>query len=139
LILDYLRESKQGDPQVEQKARAMLNNGYQRLIAFECQPPGATKQGYEWFGGASPAHEALTAYGLLEFRDMARVMKVDNDMVDRTRKYLMEQKDGKGGFKRNARALDSFGRAPEEITNAYIVWSITESGADDDIEKELTA
>jgi hypothetical protein len=28
-------------------------------------------------------------------------------------------------------------RAPEDITNAYIVWSITESGKDDDVSKEL--
>jgi len=33
--------------------------------------------------------------------------------------------------------LDSFGRAPEEITNAYIVWSITESGKEDDLTLEL--
>src|SRR5207253_10303786 len=29
--------------------------------------------------------------------------------------------------------------APEPITNAYIVWAITEGGKQDDIEKELTA
>ncbi|MCG8586717.1 MAG: hypothetical protein MI757_18600, partial [Pirellulales bacterium] len=36
--------------------------------------------------------------------------------------------DGNGGFKRNDRALDSFGAAPENITNAYICWALTESG-----------
>src|SRR5262249_36169201 len=29
--------------------------------------------------------------------------------------------------------------APDDITNAYIVWALTESGKDDDVEKELTA
>ena len=28
--------------------------------------------GFEWFGN-NPAHEALTAYGLLQFHDMAKV------------------------------------------------------------------
>jgi hypothetical protein len=51
----------------------------------------------------------------------------------------MEQRDGKGGFKRNSRALDTFGRAPEHITNAYIVWALTEGSADDDVTKELDA
>jgi uncharacterized repeat protein (TIGR01451 family) len=139
LILDYLRESNQNNPELEKKARDLLERGYQKLTGFECQPPGSKKQGYEWFGGASPAHEALTAYGLLEFRDMARVTKVDPDMLQRTRAYLMGQKDGKGGFKRNALALDSFGRAPDNITNAYIVWSLTEGGQDDDVDKELAA
>src|SRR5438046_6661516 len=108
----------------------MLGRGYQRLTSFECGSEDK-KQGYEWFGGTAPAHEALTAYGLLQFRDMAKVHKVDPVMVERTRKYLMEQRDGKGGFKRNQRALDTFGRAPDHITNAYIVWALTESGKDD--------
>src|SRR5262249_38249027 len=91
---------------------------------------------YEWFGQTAPPHEALTAYGLLQFRDMAKVHPVDQAMVERTRKYLLGQRDGKGGFKRNQRALDSFGRAPEDITNAYIVWALTDAG-NDDVEKEL--
>src|SRR5262249_9041480 len=56
-----------------------------------------------------------------------------------TRNYLMSARNGKGGFTRNARALDTFGRAPENITNAYIVWSVTSSGKDDDVTAELNA
>ncbi len=70
---------------------------------------------------------------------MARVHEVDPAMLKRTQQYLLDQRDGKGGFKRNARALDTFGRAPEHITNAYIVWALTEGGKDDDITKELNA
>src|SRR5205823_2679657 len=65
LILDYMRESNQVDPQLEQKARLMLSSGYQKLTSSES-------------------------------------------------------------------------RAPAEVTDAYIVWSITESGQDDDVEKELS-
>src|SRR5207245_5284699 len=97
------------------------------------------RRGYEWFGGTAPPHEALTAYGLLEFRDMSRVYDVDASMVERTRTYLLSRRDGKGGFQRNAKALDQFGRAPEETTNAYIVWALTEGGKDDDVSKELAA
>src|SRR5262249_17978559 len=61
------------------------------------------------------------------------------NMVERTRQYLLSRKDGKGGFQRNPRALDSFGAAPDYITNAYIVWAITESGKEDNVEKELEA
>jgi hypothetical protein len=140
LILDYLRESDQAKPEVAKRARELLDRGYQKLTSFECQKPGGPgRQGYEWFGGTAPPHEALTAYGLLQFRDMARVGQVDQAMVDRTRTYLLSRKDGKGGFQRNQRALDTFGRAPEDITNAYIVWALTESSKDDDVAKELDA
>jgi hypothetical protein len=139
LILDYLKETDQSNPEVVRRARQLLDSGYQKLTSFECLDPAQKKRGYEWFGGTAPPHEALTAYGLLQFRDMARVYTVDKAMLKRTRKYLMGQKDGKGGFNRNARALDRFGGAPQHITDAYIVWSLTESGKEDDVDKELAA
>jgi uncharacterized protein YfaS (alpha-2-macroglobulin family) len=138
LILKYLKESDQANPALERRARELLDRGYQKLTSFECTNPARqAKEGYEWFGGTAPAHEALTAYGLMEFRDMAAVHEVDPAMLKRTQQYLLNQRDGKGGFKRNPRALDSFGRAPEHVTNAYIVWALTESGKDDDITTEL--
>lgn len=140
LILDYLRESNQAQPEVERRARELLGRGYQKLTSFECLNTGKSKrEGYEWFGGTAPAHEALTAYGLMQFRDMTRVHDVDQEMLQRTNQYLLSQRDGKGGFIRNPRALDTFGRAPDHITNAYIVWALTESGKDDDLSTELKA
>jgi hypothetical protein len=140
LILDYLRETDQTKPELEKRARDMLARGYQKLVAFECPKTSAkNRQGFEWFGSADQQHEALTAYGLLQFRDMSRVMDVDGTMIQRTTGFLMAQRDGKGGFKRNARALDTFGRAPENITNAYIIWALTSSGKDDDVTAELEA
>jgi hypothetical protein len=140
LILDYLRETDQAKPEVARRAQELLGRGYQKLTSFEClNPQKNQRQGYEWFGGTAPAHEALTAYGLLQFRDMARVYDVDKAMVERTKNYLMARKDGKGGFQRNPRALDTFGRAPDHITNAYIVWALTESGKEDDLNLELEA
>jgi hypothetical protein len=140
LILGYLKESDQSRPDVEKRARQLLQSGYQKLVSFECQDPQQPKRrGYEWFGGTAPPHEALTAYGLLEFRDMAKVQPVDQAMLERTRKYLLAQRDGKGGFKRNPQALDSFGRAPENVTNAYIVWALVESGGKDNLDVELDA
>ena len=120
------------DPRLVERSRAMLDKGYQKLVSFECK-----KKGYEWFGG-DPGHEALTAYGLLEFTDMGQVRPVDGAMLARTRQWLMGQRDGKGGFLRNKRALDSFGRAPGETTDAYVVWSLLEGG-EVGLEKEIAA
>jgi hypothetical protein len=142
MILSYLKESEQSSPKIEQTARDLIDRGYQKLISFECIDPVnlTKKEGYEWFGQTAPPHEALTAYGLLQFRDLAKVYpNVDQAMLERTQKYLLDQRDGKGGFKRNTRALDSFGRAPDHITNAYIVWALTDSGTRADLAKELNA
>lgn len=110
------------DPSQIAASMGLLKTGYGKLIGFESEDSG-----YEWFG-ANPAHEALTAYGLMQFTDMAKVMHVDNTMIERTRQWLLDRRDDKGGFKRNDRALDSFGRAPAPTTDAYIVWALLESG-----------
>jgi len=133
MALQYLKSMKIDDPKLQARATKLLDDGYKKLTAFETK-----ENGYEWFG-AAPAHEALTAYGLMEFVDMKNVYTgVDNKMIDRTIKLLLDKRDGNGGFKKNPRALDSFGGADEDITNAYIVYALSEAGYKD-IAKELNA
>jgi hypothetical protein len=120
MVLQYLRGHSGVQPALVKRASDLIDKGYKRLVSFECK-----ERGYEWFGG-DPGHEALTAYGLMEFADMAQVMgaSVDTGMIERTRAWLLSRRDGKGGFRRNDRALDTFGRAPAEITDAYITWAL---------------
>lgn len=132
MAMQYFQTHQGVDPDLVRRSREKLAKGYKRLVGYECK-----QKGYEWFGG-DPGHEALTAYGLLEFNDMAEVHPVDPKMMERTRHWLLARRDGQGGFERNARALDSFGRAPEAITNGYITWALAASG-EKDIEKELAA
>jgi uncharacterized protein YfaS (alpha-2-macroglobulin family) len=119
------------DPALIRKTRDLLDGAYARLLGFQ-----SGSHGYEWFG-ADPGHEALTAYGLMQFTDMAKVRNVDKDMIARTRAWLLSRRDGKGGFNRNPRALDSFGGAPADTTNAYVVWSLIEAG-EKDLAREIS-
>lgn len=132
MVLRYLQEHGDVDPSVAQRASGMLDRGYQLLTSYE-----TSEEGYEWFGSA-PAHEALTAYGLVEFVDMADVHgAVDPAMIDRTADYLLSRRDGRGGYQRNGRALDSFGRASDEVTDAYITWSLALAGYGSELDAEL--
>jgi len=120
------------DPALVEKTKSLLEASYKKLSGFE-----SPTKGYEWFG-ADPGHEALTAYGLMQFTDMSQVRSVDKEMLARTRAWLLARRDGKGGFNRNSRALDSFGGAPADTTNAYIVWALIESG-EKGLDKEIEA
>ena len=114
--------SHQGvDPKLIERSRGLLEKGYKRLSGFECK-----SHGYEWFG-ADPGHEALTAFGLLEFVDMARVHSVDPAMLKRTREWLLGTRDGKGGFQRKRRALHTW-NTDKDCSNAYITWALLEGG-----------
>jgi hypothetical protein len=132
MVLRYLEEQDAAAPELVSRTMGMLDRGYQRLVGYE-----SPEQGYEWFGG-DPGHEALTAYGLLEFQDMRAVYgDVDAAMMERTADWLMSRRDGQGGFQRDPKALDSFGRASAEVTDAYIVWSLAEAGFTQELDKEL--
>lgn len=133
MIMQYLREYDVQDASLLQRTSQLMTTGYQRLVGYE-----TPQKGYEWFGGA-PGHEALTAYGLMEFRDMKGVFPdVDDAMVTRTASWLKSRRDGKGGFQRDPKALDSFGSASPEVTNGYIAYALSESG-DADLQPELDA
>ena len=90
--------ARRGRCRARWSARASCSTrGYKKLTGYE-----SPKKGYEWFGG-DPGHEALTAYGLMQFADMKDVYgAVDGAMLARTGAWLKSRRDGNGGYLRDA-------------------------------------
>lgn len=109
------------DPALIERSRGLLQKGYNRLVGFECKG-----RGYEWFG-EDPGHEALTAYGLLQFTDMTKLLQVDGQMLTRTRSWLLDRRDKQGGFTHERRALHTW-LVDQDLHNGYITWAMLESG-----------
>jgi hypothetical protein len=125
LVLDYLKTTGKASPEVQMKAEGFINVGYQRLVSYEV--PGG---GFSWFGTA-PAHQVLTAYGLLEFTDMSRVYEVDPNVIHRTQEWLAgrQQADGTWPRDREGIAEGIINRQTDVFrTAAYITWALAESG-----------
>ncbi|MFZ6654815.1 MG2 domain-containing protein [Undibacterium sp. TJN19] len=135
MIMQYLKQHDVADSVLLERTSKLLDSGYKKLAGFE-----SPKKGYEWFGG-DPGHEALTAYGLLEFADMKSIYgSVDTAMLTRTAAWLKTRRDGNGGYQRDTKALDTFGRAAPEVTDAYITWALVnagETGLDKEIAKSV--
>ncbi|GAB2832103.1 alpha-2-macroglobulin family protein [Ferruginibacter profundus] len=129
-ILKYLKESGKSNPAIEQKALDYIERGYKRLIGFE-----TSVHGFEWFGH-TPPHEALTAYGLMEFTDMQEFIEVDKKMLERTKEFLLSRRDGNGSFNIQNRGYDQFASVPNKIANIYIVYALTQAGIGKEIQKE---
>lgn len=131
MIMQYMKQHDVADSALLERSGKLLDSGYRKLAGYE-----APKKGYEWFGG-DPGHEALTAYGLLQFADMKEVYgAVDPAMLARTGAWLKSRRDGNGGYLRDAKALDTFGRAAPEVTDAYITWALVSAG-EAGLEKEI--
>ena len=126
LALDYMKRTKKLTPETHAKAEGYIANGYQRLLTFEV-PSG----GFSWFGTA-PANKILTAYGLMEFSDMAKVADVDPRLIERTRNWLVSQQQADGGWQPdtqfiNEGATNRFNSDKLRIT-AYIAWALAATG-----------
>ncbi|MFK7806484.1 MAG: alpha-2-macroglobulin family protein, partial [Saprospiraceae bacterium] len=133
LVMQYLKKHQdQPNHIVMQKAEGFLESGYKRLTGYEVRGGG-----FDWFG-QGPSHEALTAYGILQFTDMAKVYPVEQAMLDRTVKWLLTRRDKDGGWAKGKRGLHSWAATPD-IRNAYINWSLAEAGHANKIGKEITA
>lgn len=125
LVLDYMKQVGQITPEIQMKAESYINTGYQRLLSYEVQGGG-----FEWFGRA-PAHKILTAYGLMEFYDMAQVHEIDPNVIARTQQWLAAQQENDGSWKPTQEYLDEVaGKFTNDVmrNTAYITWALLSSG-----------
>lgn len=122
LALQFLQKTGKTDREFSKRALGYIREGYRKLAAYETR-----ENGFEWYG-KTPPHEGLTAFGLLEFMEMKKVYNgVNQQMLERTKRWLLSRKNNKGGFKQN-RGKYGFAAASKEVNNAYIVYALTQAG-----------
>lgn len=126
LIVQYMKATKQINPEIQMKAEGFINAGYQRLLAYE-----VAGGGFSWFGDA-PANKILTAWGVKEFYDMSQVHEVDPAVIERTRAWLTGQQESDGSWKPDAQYLhqESWGNIQKSsvLVTAYIADAILSTG-----------
>lgn len=116
LVLDFMKRAGATNPALEDTALGYIAQGYQRLLRF-----GVPGGGFSYFG-KPPASAVLTAYGLMEFHDMARVYPVDPQLIERTRDFLSKAQRPDGTWVGTTDADDTL------HTTAYVAWSLAETG-----------
>jgi len=125
LAVDYLKKARVASPQILMTAENYLNVGYQKLLTFE-RPGG----GFDWWGSGPPI-VWLSAYGLQEFNDMAKVYPIDRGVIDRTQQWLMKQREADGAWSNigatHSETIAQMGN-PKLLLTSYVVWSLVDSG-----------
>ena len=126
LVVDYVKKARVASPQILMKAENFLNVGYQKLLTFE-RPGG----GFDWWGSGPPL-VWLSAYGLQEFSDMARVYPIDRGVIERTQRWLLQQQDPQEGTWGNIGAThgETIARmgSPKLLLTSYVAWALLDSG-----------
>ncbi len=125
LVVDYVKKARVASPELLLKAEQYLNVGYQKLLTFE-RPGG----GFDWWGSGPPL-VWLSAYGLQEFNDMARVYPIDRGVIDRTQKWLLKQQDKDGTWSAigatHGETIANLGN-PKLLLTSYVAWALLDSG-----------
>lgn len=120
-MLDYLQTTGQASPELQLTAEKYVGTGYQRLLTFE-----VSGGGFSLFG-EPPAQVFLSAYGLMEFNDMARVYPVDDAVMERASGWLLSQQQPDGTWQ-----VSDY-RAGQGTLGAtsYVAWALIEAGYED--------
>src|SRR5438874_6269437 len=126
LAVDYVKKARvASSAKFLMTAEQYLNVGYQKLLTFE-RPGG----GFDWWGNGEPL-VWLSAYGLQEFNDMARVYPIDRGVIDRTQAWLMKQRGPDGSWSKigatHGESIERMGD-PKLLLTSYVVWSLADSG-----------
>ena len=132
LALNYLRTTNTKSQAIEAQAERFLGIGYGKIKGYEVKGGG-----FDWYGRA-PAHEGLTAYGLMQLVDMKKVFDVDQQLIDRTANWLLSRRDGEGSWQKNGRYMHTW-IGGDLVFNNYIIWGLAEAGYGDKISNEIEA
>jgi hypothetical protein len=135
LVVDYVKKARVASPEILMKAENFLNVGYQKLLTFE-RPGG----GFDWWGNGEPL-VWLSAYGLQEFNDMAKVYPIDKGVIKRTQDWLLKQREPDGTWSKigatHSESIERMGD-PKLLLTSYVTWSLLESGHNkDDLKKSV--
>src|SRR5205814_43901 len=126
LVVDYVKKARvASSSEFLMRAEQYLNVGYQKLLTFE-RPGG----GFDWWGSGEPL-VWLSAYGLQEFNDMAKVYPIDKGVITRTHAWLMKQMDKDGTWSKigatHGESIERMGD-PKLLLTSYVTWSLLDSG-----------
>src|SRR5919108_6622835 len=125
LVANYVKKARVANAsEFLMKSEQFLNVGYQKLLTFE-RPGG----GFDWWGNGEPL-VWLSAYGLQEFNDMAKVYPVDRGVIERTQRWLMKQQAPDGTWSKigatHGESIERMGD-PKLLLTSYVAWSLLDS------------
>ena len=119
LALKYLKNNNLDNQEIKEKALEYIASGYQRLLTYEVE---GTKGGYSLYGN-SPAEPVITAFGLMEMKELSDVYEVDENVIENMKEYLFDVQKINGSFDYKSTYIGGSESTDELAMNAYIIWS----------------
>lgn len=122
LVLKYLRQNNLNNKELEEKALEYISAGYQKILTYEV--PGIPG-GYSLYG-SSPAEPVITAFGLMEIKELSNVYEVDESVINEMVEYLFSVQKSNGTFDYSSTYIGGSASTDKTAMNAYIIWALSE-------------
>lgn len=122
-ILDYLKSTKKIDPNTELNVIKNMKKGYQKMLSYKNKDGG-----FSYFGG-NESDVALSAFALLEFRDLKKYVNVDTKLIQNLSSFILSKKNSNGLFEvRKSYEMTTVYSEYSWSRNMYVLYALSKLG-----------
>ncbi|OCK51556.1 hypothetical protein BA768_15560 [Chryseobacterium sp. CBo1] len=122
-ILDYLKSTKKIDANTESNAIRNMKKGYQKMLSYK-----NSDGGFSYFGG-SESDVSVSAFALLEFRDLKKYVNVDTKLIQKLTSFILSKKNANGLFEvRKSYEMQTGYSEYSWARNMYVLYALSKIG-----------
>lgn len=122
-ILDYLKQSKKITPETEVQVIRNLKKGFQKMLSYRNRDGG-----FSYFG-SSESDVALSAFALLEFKDLKKYINIEPKIIQDLTAFILSKKNQNGIFevRRDYEKNEAFSDFAWS-RNMYVLYALSRTG-----------
>lgn len=122
-ILDYLKSIKKIDVNTESNVIRNMKKGYQKMLSYKNKDGG-----FSYFGG-NESDVALSAFALLEFKDLKKYVSVDTKLIQNLSSFILSKRDANGLFEvRKSYEMRTGYSEYSWSRNMYVLYALSKIG-----------
>ncbi|MFP3597118.1 TonB-dependent receptor plug domain-containing protein [Chryseobacterium sp. SIMBA_029] len=127
-ILDYLKSVKKINSQTESIAIRNMKKGYQKMLSYK------NKDGGFGYFNSSESDAALSAFALLEFRDLKKYVAIEPKIIQDLTTFILSKKNKNGLFEvRRSYEINAPYSEYAWSRNMYILYTLSKIGIKNDL------
>lgn len=122
-ILDYLKSTKKIDINTESNVIRNMKKGYQKMLSYK-----NSDGGFSYFG-SNESDVAISAFALLEFRDLKKYVNVDTKLIQNLSSFILSKKNANGLFEvRKSYEMKTSYSEYSWSRNMYVLYALSKIG-----------
>ncbi|KFF19136.1 TonB-dependent receptor plug domain-containing protein [Chryseobacterium sp. JM1] len=129
-ILDYLKSIKKITPETESFVIRNMRKGYQKMLSYK------NKDGGFGYFNASESDASVSAFALLEFRDLKKYVDIDPKLIQNLTSFILSRKNQNGTFEvRKSFEMKSPFSNYAWSRNMYVIYALSKIGLKNELEE----